>query len=128
MTCPRCGFPTEVFPCTLCGLTEPDTFELQRFNVNGQNRFEFTFVVNKDVLLNNGFDLNSFEGLLSATSVGPPEKVYAFLENTKTKHLYPILDAFSRIDGKLWTLLINGRIRPYIQELWLPLFALTENA
>jgi len=118
MTCPRCGFPTTDTPCILCGQTDFTAFEMARFGDAAPPRFEFTVVVYSRELIT-APPIDRFPGVSTElTRETQPRRFYFFPDGcpaTVADLLKELPDHIRR------SVLINGRLRPYSQELWLPL-------
>ncbi|MBN1355258.1 hypothetical protein JXA40_03200 [bacterium] len=121
MSCPRCGFPEDSNRCELCGLTDPGDFEMRRFRDGGFNRFEITLHFPAGGSFDRAASLLKNESVYRKTSGSYP-RYYVFFEDGKDGGLFPFLETLQGLSG--WELLINGRPRPYIQELWLPMLEL----
>ncbi len=123
MTCPRCGFPISSEPCKLCGLVEFDSYELARFSNATQRRFEFTFIVlQKHFALSEA--IKTIDGVKSATTDEILPRTFIFFPDNCTGTLFKFLQQITTMSD--WSVLINGRTRPFSLELWLPLLELTE--
>jgi hypothetical protein len=123
MTCPRCGYPTQAIPCQLCAQDHFDEFEMSRFHGTDNPRFELTIVcMNEDIpeQLHRCFPEENIPSRFSTET----SRYYLFLPDSTRRNLKQILNSLSGTEG--WRILINGRYRPFIEELWLPLLDLTE--
>lgn len=121
MICPRCGFQSPEMPCTLCGQTDFSAYEMARFSAQSSRRFEITVVIfERDMAGSVPVDPES--GVLIGTSREKQPRTFYFFPDGTT---CGVPDFLKRIpEGTPWSLLINGRLRPYSQELWLPLVEL----
>jgi hypothetical protein len=122
MICPRCGFPTHLAPCQLCGQTDFDQFELTRFTENSGGRMECTIIVPSSSL--SELSYSHYDKLPHATSDEMQARLFVFFADCHSQSLFDFL-SFCRTLQK-WSILVNGRVRPFVQELWLPLLELSE--
>jgi len=125
MSCPRCGFPESIDRCDLCGLTEFDAYALQRFDEGSPKRFELTLCIPSDTEFS-PIKAVVKEGIPRLTTSTNRPDLYLFFEDGKCGDLAPLLKALGGLKG--WTLLVNGRPRPYVEALWLPLLELMTNS
>ncbi len=123
MICPRCGLVVTFTPCRLCGLNDFDDFELNRYKEQKPGRFECTVIIQEK-------DLARFE--LKATLHGYRHvytdeinpRCFVFFSDDHHEQLFEFLKSIQVLDD--WSLMINGRIRPFARELWLPLLELAK--
>jgi hypothetical protein len=121
MSCPRCGFPESIDRCDLCGLTEFDAYELKRFEEESSNRFELTLCIPSSIDFNE-VNLGDKDELPRLTTSSNRPDTYIFFGDGTSRELAQFLEALKGARG--WTLLINGRPRPFTEALWLPLLEL----
>lgn len=121
MKCPRCGFPTPKEPCELCGQADFTEYELAKYNGELPGRFELTLTFP---------DREAF-GEVKRMAVAPlamrvsaefRPRVFVFFQNEQVNEIHRFLTAVKAQRG--WTLFVNGRPRPYTEELWLPFLEL----
>jgi len=125
MDCPRCGFPTDNYPCLLCGQDNFDDYELARYNDNRPDRIEITIIVkNADIPAVLTANLTNLDIRQALTKAIEPVR-YFFISNRQHNKLAILLNYLKSAAN--WSMLVNGRKRPFTQELWLPLIELTES-
>lgn len=121
MICPRCGYPETKDPCCLCGLNGFVDYEIGRYDGRSGSRFEITVVFSQppspDQFWNFIQSQYSHQILPRRTPLH-----YVFFPNGSIDSLFDLINRVKHSDG--WELLVNGRPRPYIEELWLPLLQL----
>jgi len=118
MSCPRCSFPESNHDCCeLCGLDDFAEFELNQHRSHQDPRFEITLTMpdtEEFQIVKKHLD-HSFTYKITAEKI---PQIFIFFDDTVTGRVYELLDSVRRLSG--WKLLINGRHRPYSEELWLP--------
>ena len=118
MKCPRCGFPATSEPCRLCGQTDFDDYELNRFIEQDTARYDITIY----------FSEHEFQEHIKKV----PEDVTSCVSGSsasKFRYLFFTDESLHKVSATISTLkpiknrglLVNGRPRPYFEELWLPL-------
>jgi hypothetical protein len=117
MICPRCGFPGHM-PCKLCGQTDFITYELNRFTKASPGRLEFTVILSRRDLDLQNLGLTEAGCDYAQTDEYFP-RIFCFFSQKNIARFSTFLGSVQHIKSK--SLLINGRWRPYSQELWLPL-------
>ncbi len=117
MICPRCGYPG-ISPCKLCGQDDYVEFELNRFTQKPPGRLEFTVVIPQIDLNKHKYDPAN-KGVKYAVTKECAPGVFFFFDHNSLEQLSGFLESVRHI--KTWSLLVNGRLRPFSQELWLPL-------
>ena len=124
MICPRCGFQTSIVQCPLCDQKDFNQFELNRYSEGRHNRLEITLILsgNLPVQLN---EILNLDGVKHAVTEELIPRHFFFFSDHEYESLFKILTLVR--DYKGWSILINGRLRPFTQELWLPLLELTEH-
>ncbi len=118
MGCPRCSFPDSHSNCELCGLSDFDSFEITRLEKPARDSFEFTLIFPDSKPFPPPHRICPTYTKIKKTSEALP-RYFIFFPDHSDHHLIPFLQAIQPYSG--WQLLINGHIRPYAQELWLPL-------
>jgi hypothetical protein len=121
MSCPRCGFPAAVDTCALCGQSQFDEFEMARYDCTISGRFEFTLAFPDQRQFNPVKELLTGSILHRLTSEQRP-RVFIFFPDGQDQTLLPFLKILHGMP--CWNLLVNGRYRPYVEELWLPMLEL----
>ncbi len=118
MICPRCGFPDTSEPCALCGQTDFVGLEVGRYDGRGGMRFEITVVFDDppaDATLWNSIRTDLPHRMLERRK----PLHYVFFRDGSYDRLFELIHQVRHSKG--WELLVNGRPRPFIEELWLPL-------
>jgi hypothetical protein len=121
ITCPRCGYPEASMPCELCGQDGFTDFEMSKYRGENPHRFEFTLSF---------ADTSEFEKAEMLINDGLPHRMthekrprhFVFFRDRQDRELIPFLKVLRGTPG--WELRVNGRPRPYTEELWLPLLDL----
>ncbi len=122
MTCPRCGYPQDQEPCSLCGQKEFDRYEMMRFKDGKTKRFEITLIVGTDSL--DKSTLTSFsEHVRFADYLSAKSETYFFFQDGTHREAITFLSRLDKSSGD-FRILINGRPRPYSAELWLPMISI----
>lgn len=123
MICPRCGFDVAFTPCRLCGLQDFDTYELDRYKEQIPGRFECTVVIRRKDLVQNGVSVSLDRYCHAQTDEMEPRYFVFFSDDNHA----PLFEFLKSIQGlKKWSLMVNGRTRPFARELWIPLLELSE--
>ena len=123
MICPRCGLVVNFTPCRLCGLNDFDDFELNRYKEQRSGRFECTLVIwEKDLI---DWELKSaVDAYRHVYTDEMNPRCFVFFSDDDHEQLFEFLKLIHRLHD--WSLMINGRIRPFSRELWLPLLELAK--
>ena len=123
MTCPRCGFQTYQEPCTLCGQKDFNDFELSRFSGESPPRLEFTLIAPVKHL-DPSHPVFSNRSIRSAITDEFKPRLFLFFPDDQSEALFEFLRQLTNL--KDWSMMINGRLRPFSQELWLPLLEMSK--
>jgi hypothetical protein len=123
MICPRCGFDVAFTPCRLCGLQAFDSYELDRYKEQVPSRFECTVVIRRKDIVQQGFQL-SFDRYRHAHTDEMEPRYFVFFSDDQHEQLFEFLRSIQGLNK--WSLMVNGRIRPFARELWIPLLELSE--
>lgn len=119
--CPRCGFPVQGGSCELCGLDQFYDFEINRFQSLNGTRFELTLSFPDDPACREVLSW-IHDGLKYGKTTGPVLRHFIFFENRFVHEIHRFLKAVK--PSGHYHLLINGRPRPFMEELWLPMLEL----
>ena len=121
MSCPRCGYPEAIDRCELCGQTDFNQYEMARYRGEAISRFEMTLNFPDSVTFAaSAGELKKYTRFKKTDGWAP--RFFVFFPDGQTEKLIPFLATLRCLSG--WELLVNGRPRPYLEELWLPLLDL----
>ncbi len=124
MSCPRCGFPGSE-PCALCSTNHFDTYEMERHQGNAPSRFEFSLVFPAGKRYEPLLELLDDSVSYRKTDEFAP-RYFVFFKDKQNRKIGPFLERSKGLENVF--LLVNGRIRPFTEALWLPLLELLSSA
>ncbi len=119
MSCPRCSYPeTDFDKCRLCGLVNLAEYELNRFQSDNNRGFEITLVFpDRPEFQFVKQQLDESVAHLITNDQNP--RIFVFFDDTNSWKVNGFLETQKGLSA--WKFMINGRERPYSEELWLPL-------
>ncbi|MBN1879262.1 hypothetical protein JW823_04050 [bacterium] len=96
---------------------------MARFSEESKPRLEFTLITSAHTI-DPSSPLHSYKGPMSAITEDIQPRRFFFFPDQQSAMLFDFLRQITSL--KDWSVLVNGRIRPYSQELWLPLLEMAE--
>jgi len=102
-------------------LEDYESFELSRYKDDSIKRFELTLIISDDTWFDSIQKLRPEHALIQRTDE-TRSRCFLFFPDNHAGELIPVLDKINSVPGL--QIMINGRERPYFEELWLPLIQL----